>query len=150
MDTLVCAANFSDLLATPERFYGVEINIDGYLVNGKQGLLLLPFTKPDPGPYETIHVQVRPSNDAHKPSIPPRLLPKLKNGSWVRVVGTFTRGEGAHESGAGILADAHDIADITNDPRWRADDAYLPDLRLRRPPSRSVKPPQFDIEPQEH
>lgn len=149
MEKLVCAANFSDVLATPERFYGLEINIDGYLIKGTDGLLLLPFAKPAPGPYETIHVQLRPSNDPRRPPIPPRLLPKLENGSWVRVVGTLIRREGALKSSVGVLTDAHEIADISDDLlREHADlDTYLPDLRLKHPYSPSAAPPQFEIAP---
>lgn len=153
MDKLVCSASYSSVLAAPERFYGLEIYIDGYLTNGKDGLLLTPFTRPSPGVYEAMHVQVRPSSDARKPSIPPRLLPKLEAGEWVRMVGTFSPPEGAQNAGVGILKDVHDVVDFSN-PKDRsyvaAGITNLPDLRLKHPSSPTAAPPQFDVAPDAH
>jgi hypothetical protein len=150
-DRLVCEASFSDVLAAPERFYGMEIYLDGYLVNGKDGLSLLPFTKPEPSPYEIIHIQARPSDNAHKPLIPTRLVPKLANGSWARVAGIFSPAD-AMEGGVGILTDVRDIVDLSNDPQYRdwSFGTYLPDLRLKRIFAPSAAPPHFEIAPGAH
>jgi hypothetical protein len=154
LDKLVCTASYSGILAAPERFYGLEIYVEGYLTNGKDGLLLVPFTKPSPGAYETIHVQVRPSSDARKPPIPPRLLPKLATGEWVRMVGTFSRTEGALNAGVGILKDAHDIVDLSGDPYYRGYVAngmtYLPDLHFRDASAPVTAAPQIEIAPDAH
>ena len=106
-DTVVCDVWYSDLLASPEKFYGRKIYTGGYLVKGAHGVLLLPFKDTDSGAYEKIYIAPRPASQAYGMLNNSHSASKLEQGMMVGMVGTFEKAADSQRPALGRLDDVY-------------------------------------------
>jgi hypothetical protein len=126
-----CVVGYRTLLASPERFYGKDIHIHGFIrVMAGGQLFVMPGDDVKDG-YERIRIEGAPSP-----------LPPLKDGDPVFIAGIFGPEDAAHAPGLGVLSNAHDI--VVSD-EYPDGSSLLPDLRLKTPKAIATAPPKFSI-----
>lgn len=147
LDELVCYAEYSELLASPEKFYGREIYTYGFLSRERGELLLRPFNNAGAEGYDKIYVEPRIVSDSRKRVISSRVAQKLERGVWVDIVGTFAKVDSRRAPALGVLKDMHYIADPANEDSLSD---YMPAVHLKKVSPVPSTPPQFQTAPEAH